>query len=177
MNNKSIVWKQWNTIPGFSKYEINQFGEIRNIETSKILKPILKNKKYSRLYVTLIDDNGNKVSKEVSSLIYLASYREELPKGKELSYIDGNIFNNNINNLQLVDKDNSSHANKDRMIPICKVAKDKDVEHITFYNSKKEVLEKENLSSKKLNELLKSEELYEEHYYVTKDKVNEFIKK
>ena len=48
--------EKWKQIPGFSKYEVSTFGQVRNIKTGRIHKQSLKNSGYYN--IRLYDDNG-----------------------------------------------------------------------------------------------------------------------
>ena len=65
------VDEAWRTIPGFTKYEITEQGDVRNFLTGKLL-PEHQNKKTKVWYYSLHGDGGKKSSRSSWSLIYLA---------------------------------------------------------------------------------------------------------
>jgi hypothetical protein len=79
------------------KYSISNFGRIRNDERGTFLKPFLKGKHSARVRLTL--ENASRFK-----TIYIASevVRKFItPDFKKIVRIDGNVFNNNVNNLKV----------------------------------------------------------------------------
>ena len=79
------------------KYSISNFGRIRNDERGTFLKPFLKGKHSARVRLTL--ENASRFK-----TIYIASevVRNFItPDFKKVVRIDGNVFNNNVDNLKV----------------------------------------------------------------------------
>ena len=79
------------------KYSISNFGRIRNDERGTFLKPFLKGKHSARVRLTL--ENASRFK-----TIYIASevVRNFItPDFKKIVRIDGNVFNNNVDNLKV----------------------------------------------------------------------------
>ena len=85
----------WKHLEG--QYSISNFGRIRNDERGTFLKPFLKGKHSARVRLTL--ENASRFK-----TIYIASevVRKFItPDFKKVVRIDGNVFNNNVNNLKV----------------------------------------------------------------------------
>ena len=85
----------WKHLEG--QYSISNFGRIRNDERGTFLKPFLKGKHSARVRLTL--ENASRFK-----TIYIASevVRKFItPDFKKIVRIDGNVFNNNVNNLKV----------------------------------------------------------------------------
>jgi hypothetical protein len=86
------IWKHLE-----EKYSISNFGRIRNDERGTFLKPFLKGKHSARVRLTL--ENASRFK-----TIYIASevVRKFItPDFKKVVRIDGNVFNNNVDNLKV----------------------------------------------------------------------------
>lgn len=85
----------WKHLEG--QYSISSFGRIRNDERGTFLKPFLKGKHSVRVRLTLENNSRYKT-------IYVASevVRKFItPEFKKVVRIDGNVFNNNVDNLKV----------------------------------------------------------------------------
>jgi hypothetical protein len=104
---------EWKTIPGYSDYEISNAGEIRSIERTKkyksgrIIELKSKTKKLRKhpvngfLMTDLIDDKGKRNTVYPHKALALAFIKNNFPrKQKIVIHIDGDISNNNIENLR-----------------------------------------------------------------------------
>lgn len=85
---REIIWVE---IPGHPNYEINNYGEIIDLRTNKILKPYV-NSGYLRIWL-----NGTKYY--VHQLMMLSFYPDEENRGR-IAHIDGDNFNNCLWNLE-----------------------------------------------------------------------------
>lgn len=80
-------------IPGFPNYEINESGEVRNINTQRVLKQYL-NTRYMKL--TLSKEGTQKVY-PVHKLVALTFLGEA--EGRFVRHLDGDPTNNSLTNL------------------------------------------------------------------------------
>lgn len=102
------------TIPGFENYQVSNFGNVKSLKryatyfNSKsqkfikylILEKILKSSICNRGYyhITLCRNN-NRYPRKVSDLV-LTTFISKRPKGKEISHLNGNCLDDNLNNLK-----------------------------------------------------------------------------
>lgn len=91
MNNE--IWKEINN---FSKYEISNYGNLKNKDTQKNIKPAIKS---GYLYISLTDNNGIRKGFKIHRLVALNFIPN--PENKEtVNHINHNKLDNNINNLE-----------------------------------------------------------------------------
>lgn len=92
---------EWETIPGFSKYEASKCGKIRTKKTGRIRK----NPKHPQLgytYIGLTNDKGIKRTKYVHQLIAATFLGPYPSQNHVVHHIDGNKTNNKTCNLKYV---------------------------------------------------------------------------
>lgn len=94
-------------IQDFPKYSITEDGHVINIETNKVLKPLLNKVGYLQLGLYI---SGKQTRKYLHRLIAEAFIPN--PENKpEVNHIDGNKQNNSISNLEWVTpSENRKHA-------------------------------------------------------------------
>lgn len=86
----------WKTINKFEKYEISNFGNLRNKITKNILKPSIKS---GYLCLCIGNDNGYRKSVKIHRIV--AQNFIPNPENKEtVNHKDHNRLNNNVNNLE-----------------------------------------------------------------------------
>jgi hypothetical protein len=88
--------EEYKIIKGFENYEVSNFGNVKNIKTGKILKPVINGRGY--YHVTLYKD-CKKFTKRIHKLVATAFLPNPFKKSC-VDHIDNNILNNNINNLR-----------------------------------------------------------------------------
>ena len=94
----------WKTIPGFSRYEANELGEIRNQRTGRVLKTWAKSARWKRQKIQLIDDEGQVKGGLTLSRIVCAANEERWPEEYEHTcHIDGDCTNDQMYNLRFSD--------------------------------------------------------------------------
>src|SRR5690606_13189002 len=100
-------------IPGFSRYAINNNGEIfsTNYKNSGKIKKLSPAKDVDGYLKTmLLGDNGVYKSKCVHSFVAL-TYLGKRPLGLEINHIDGDKLNNKPSNLEYIShRENVQHA-------------------------------------------------------------------
>lgn len=89
----------WATVPGFEHYEANRLGVIRRKETGIALRPFTRKgkTKYVRLYTT----PGVARERSVASVIWAAFFKRWPDRGTYVCHADGDLNNNNLDNLFL----------------------------------------------------------------------------
>jgi len=99
----------WRTIDNFKKYEISNFGNIRNNITNCILKPSIKS---GYLCISFINDNGDRKSLKMHRLVALTFIYNPLNK-ETVNHKDHNKLNNNLSNLEwATTTDQNNHKRK-----------------------------------------------------------------
>lgn len=90
--------ENWATVPGFPHYKANRHGLIQRVDSGKILKPFTRRggTQYVRLYTT----PGEAREKSVASVVWAAFYKR-WPTGSCVCHLDGDITNNELDNLFL----------------------------------------------------------------------------
>lgn len=97
----------WKVIPKFNKYEISNFGNVRNKKTKKLLKKYIT--KHSRKHWVYLVKNKKRYLTPVANL-ELITFKNVYPdenKGKHVFFKDGNVLNDNLDNLSIRKYSNS----------------------------------------------------------------------
>ena len=105
--------EEWRVIPGFLNYEVSTIGRIRSIDRSKSfkngrvmhyegkLKHLRKHPKNGFIMADLIDDNGKRKTVYPHKMVASAFLINVDPRRmKVVVHIDGNVENNNLENLK-----------------------------------------------------------------------------
>ena len=104
--------ENWATVPGFPHYKANRLGMIQRVDTGKILKPFTRrgtNTKYVRLYSA----PGEAREKSVASVVWAAFYKR-WPTGSYVCHLDGDITNNELDNLFLGNRADATNTRRRR---------------------------------------------------------------
>lgn len=102
----------WGKHPIFKNYNISSFGRILD-KTGKELKGVIREGNYA-IVVDLYDGEGNKTRRGVGKIV-CETFNGLCPEGLETRHLDGNPFNNNIQNLKFgTSKENSEDINRHR---------------------------------------------------------------
>lgn len=92
------------TIPGYSRYEIDQYGNVKNKISGKIKKFYIRDNGYCTIH--LINNVGETKHCYIHRLLFTA-HSGIIPNGYEIDHIDRNRANNKLENLRLLKhKDN-----------------------------------------------------------------------
>lgn len=93
-----MQWKQFNT-----KYEISEYGDVKNIKTNRLLKPDLHYKGYLRVF--------HLGSRDYIHRIVATLYIDNPNNYPQVNHKDGNKLNNHYSNLEwCTAKYNNEHA-------------------------------------------------------------------
>lgn len=86
------------SIKGYEKrYEVSNFGRVKNLRTGKIMKPEITNNGYCR--VDLYDDNGKHKHKLIHRLV-LEAFVPNPTSLPQVNHKDEDKTNNNVENLE-----------------------------------------------------------------------------
>ena len=93
----------WKTIKGHPNYAVNEKGDVKNIKTERILKPVFTHNGYLRVNL-----NGKLIRvHRIVALAFIPTENEFL----QINHKDGNKQNNNVNNLEwCTASENITHA-------------------------------------------------------------------
>ena len=92
----------------FSRYEINENGEIKNIISNSFLKPWVINSGYK--VINIYSDNSKTYRVLIHRLV-AENFIHEIPEKMTVNHIDGNKLNNHISNLEIISfTENVRHA-------------------------------------------------------------------
>lgn len=91
----------WKTIIEFERYEINEIGEIKNIQTSYVLKSTKDKDGYLQIGLRK-PGIRKKFYFKIHKLVALHFLDLELDKLKQIDHIDRNKLNNHFTNLRWV---------------------------------------------------------------------------
>lgn len=87
-------------------YEVNNYGDVRNKKTNKILNPETTYRGYQRVRFTIGEDKHYYVHRLVADAFFDGEHSD-----LDVNHIDGNKTNNFIGNLQWTTRsDNIKHA-------------------------------------------------------------------
>ena len=172
--------EKWGTHPEFTNYSVSSWGRLLN-KFGKELKHLNSNNGLSAV-VDLYNGEGKKQRRNVGKIV-CEVFNGLCPVGLEVRHLDGNPFNNNIQNLEFgTSKENSEDAKKHRhrmkkRRATVELISDEEVLNIREYFSKngyekgddEKFSQKYGVSRKYFNEIRKSKrriitEPYQEKY-------------
>ena len=105
-------YEEWRPVVGHEKYLVSSLGRVKNVNTNRILKPIMNRRGY--LIVSLGYANGRRIHRLVASAFI--PNPEHKP---EVNHIDGNKTNNRVSNLEWVTRqENQIHATMTGIKPV-----------------------------------------------------------
>ena len=129
----------WAKINGWPNYEVSTYGNVRNVKTGKILKPMIKNKQEPYLRVQLFN-NGKSQFLYVHVLVAKAFLPDtgRNPDGSimighhQVNHKDECKTNNNLLNLEWCDSKYNNHYSKtfEKSQPLAVEARKKQVQCI-----------------------------------------------
>jgi hypothetical protein len=97
MNTQKEKWVDAYYFP--EKYEVSNFGKLRNKLTKKLHKPSKRKEGY---YQTTLVQNGNKIYVRINRLVYLSFY-PDTPLHLHIHHLDHDRANNKLSNLGAID--------------------------------------------------------------------------
>ena len=152
----------------YPKYEISKNGDVRNRKTKKILKTRFNYKGYK--IIDLSYDKG----KYIHNLVFYNFNDDKPKKGYEIDHIDGNILNNNVENLQQITKQHNQLKGKKPttwFVVINKQTKD-----IMFFKTSNELKRTLNVPlNNTINIVLKSKQFKDNYTLVSKGTIKEVV--
>lgn len=86
----------WKKIYNFSNYEISNYGNIKNKNSQKVLKPTIKSGYYN---ISITNDNGFRKFMKMHRLVAL-NFIPNLQNKETVNHIDHNKLNNKLDNLE-----------------------------------------------------------------------------
>lgn len=89
----------WASVPDFPRYEVNRLGTVRVVDTGRVLKPICR--RGNTLYVRLYQTPRKPVEKTLASVVWAAFFKRWPDRGLYVCHADGDLGNNNLDNLFL----------------------------------------------------------------------------
>jgi len=126
-NSGDEIWTNLNAVSSeFYRYEVSNFGRIKNISTGKIRKCTVTGG-YAK--VSLYGDSFDHSKEKSVHYLVLMSFKEQTYfQGAEVNHIDGNKLNNRLENLEFVTHtENVRHMRKISTRDWCDTAQQKKV--------------------------------------------------
>ena len=104
----------WIKIENYENYEVNEFGEVRNSNTGRILKHLISKKGYHRVDLC---KNGEVRGFRVHRLVLMAFAPIENPEQWQVNHKDEDKSNNCLSNLEWCDaKYNNNYGTRNARI-------------------------------------------------------------
>lgn len=109
--------KEWKKITGYSNYEINEKGQVRNSSTRQVIKPTENYCGYLRVGLRKAGKSRTILLHRLVAISFIEN-QNELP---EVNHIDGNKLNNHVSNLQWCTRNqNMAHASESGLLKVRK---------------------------------------------------------
>lgn len=89
----------WAIVPDFPRYEVNRLGVVRVVDTCRVIKSIRR--RSNTLYVRLYQTPRKPVEKTLASVVWAAFFKRWPDRGMYVCHKDGDVNNNNLDNLFL----------------------------------------------------------------------------
>ena len=93
--------EKWKTISQDERYEVSNFGRVRNKKSGRILA-CNPTKSHRHPQVFLAGNEWGRLQLTVSQLVWHEFNMKPYKYGEKIGHKDGNIFNNRLENLYLV---------------------------------------------------------------------------
>lgn len=99
--------EEWKKYPEFPKYEVSDYGQVKNIETGNIIKLGTNPKGY---IIAILWIDGKQVGRQVHRMVSM-SFIDNIYSKPQVNHKDGNKTNNKLDNLEWVTRsENMRHA-------------------------------------------------------------------
>lgn len=169
----------WKDIPGYdSYYQVSNTGIVRSLDRKvmKVNRGVLKQVFYSgRIKSFCVSTWGykqvtfskNSIKKHPYIHVLVAmAFIGEIPNGFEVNHIDGNKLNNNVDNLEIVDRsENIKHAYRTGLMK-------SNIKNVIKVNAQ-QAIEIFNNNTSTINQLSKKYNISETHVYRIKKKIRD----
>jgi len=90
------VKEEWKKYPEFPKYEVSDYGQVKNIETGNIIKLGTNPKGY---IIAILWIDGKQVGRQVHRMVSM-SFIDNIYSKPQVNHKDGNKTNNKLDNLE-----------------------------------------------------------------------------
>ena len=132
----------WLPVPNYPRYEVSNMGGLRRLPYTDNLGrkhklQYIKGRISSRIGIRVILCNGTCIDKILARIVATTFYGYDLDTELTVNHIDGNRYNNDINNLELITREeNSRHAHEHGLHSISKPMTLKDLKTGNIYHFK-----------------------------------------
>lgn len=99
----------WKTIKDFDKYEVSNTGKVRNIKTKKIINPYISKEGFPTINLYT---NDKKTKRKFIHRLVAETFLTDFKAWQVVEHKDQNKLNNNLNNLEWINKGDSISFNK-----------------------------------------------------------------
>lgn len=123
----------WLPVPNYPRYEVSNMGGLRRLPYTDNLGrkhklQYIKGRISSRIGIRVILCNGVCIDKILARIVATTFYGYDLDTELTVNHIDGNRYNNDINNLELITRgENSKHGHEHGLYAISKPITLKDI--------------------------------------------------
>lgn len=132
----------WLPVPNYPRYEVSNMGGLRRLPYTdrlgrKYKLYYIKGRISSRIGIRVVLCNGTCIDKILARIVATTFYGYDLDTDLTVNHIDGNRYNNDINNLELITREeNSKHAHQHNLYNLNKPMTLKDLKTGDIYHFK-----------------------------------------
>ena len=132
----------WKTIEEFDNYEVSNLGRVRNIQTGRVLKPILISTGYYQVGLF----KQNKCYRKLIHRLVAEAFLENSDNLPQINHIDEDKTNNVVSNLEWCSASyNINYGTRNKRIGISHAKKVQCIETGEIFDCAKDVARKYNL--------------------------------